>query len=64
MRQLLFPIWIDWLRSRVHDLAQDDPLNFTRASGDMACEVCGREFWRHPLHDFLHQLCDGSWVKL
>lgn len=44
-----------------------------RAAGDCLCELCGWEFWRHPLdhwelsydgHPFLHVLCNGDRVKL
>jgi len=45
-----------------------------RASGDCLCDRCGKSYYRHPFNmDFLsgidgtpymHQLCDGSLVKL
>jgi hypothetical protein len=45
-----------------------------RASGDCGCDACGKPYRKHP-HEptilsgidgtpFLHQLCDGSLVKL
>lgn len=49
-----------------------DDVEFTRADGNCICEPCGREYWRHPLagplsdigQQWLHELCDGSLVKL
>lgn len=64
MWQRLLPIWIDWLRARVIDLKDDDPLNFIHSSGSCICEICGREYRRHVVDDYLHVLCDGSRVKL
>jgi len=45
---------------------------FIRASGDCICEICGKEYWRHPFSEhlsyndepFLNKLCDGTLVKL
>ena len=45
---------------------------FTRASGDCVCEVCGKEYWRHEMATeivgsdgpFLNRLCNGRLVKL
>jgi len=54
-------------------VAELDYPEFTRASGQCICSICGREYWRHP-HDFrwldwievpyLRKLCDGTLVKL
>jgi len=44
-----------------------------RVSGNVVCEVCGSEYWRHPLitsiltsdeQPFLHLGCDGKFLKL
>ncbi len=47
-----------------------------RAGGDVICETCGKDYYRHPMdpsvltrisgepEPFLHLLCDGSRVKL
>ena len=47
-----------------------------RASGNVACTVCGKDYYQHPMdhsvltritgeaEPFLHLLCDGSRVKL
>lgn len=45
-----------------------------RASGDVICEQCGKEYWRHPMDEeqlsgidgkpFLHIHCDGTRLKL
>lgn len=44
-----------------------------RASGDCLCDLCGREYRRHPFtfeytdwngEPFLHVLCNGDLVKL
>jgi hypothetical protein len=47
------------------------PPVFIRASGDVLCRDCGREYWRHPYSadqgfagPYLHVLCDLSLVKL
>ena len=43
------------------------------ASGECICEICGKEYRRHPEdleelsydgNPFLHMLCDGTQVKL
>ncbi len=51
-------------------------LNFYRASGDVICQVCKLEYWKHPYcsnsrtsedlggNYFLHILCNGEHVKL
>jgi hypothetical protein len=36
-------------------------------TGDMDCSVCGKPYRKHPRHprwDFMHEICDGSLVKL
>lgn len=52
---------------------RSEPEDCERASGQMICERCGLEYWRHPYspyylaHDdspFLNRLCDGTLVKL
>lgn len=44
---------------------------FIRASGDVLCRDCDREYWRHPYSadrgfagPYLHVLCDLTLVKL
>lgn len=47
-------------------------VDMRRASGDVICEPCGREYRKHPSvgpkcsagAQWLHKLCDGSLVKL
>lgn len=50
------------------ELARPTPFGeWFRAGGDVICEACGFEYWRHicdPCDPFLHILCDGSRVKL
>lgn len=42
-----------------------------RANGNMLCEICGKEYWRHPFTEHrdwndepFHRLCSGDIVKL
>lgn len=41
---------------------------FTRASGDVVCDRCGKTGYKHPHMKFgvleLFRRCDGAWVKL
>ena len=56
---------------RAGEAGSDQP-EFTRASGEVKCEICGMEYWRHPnsLHrdfngyPYLKVLCDDRLVKL
>lgn len=49
-----------------------DPYEYTHASGDCFCDVCGDTFLSHPMAadvpgfdgPFLHRLCNGELVKL
>lgn len=41
--------------------------NFTRASGNVICQFCSFEYWRHathPLRTYLNILCNNRSVKL
>jgi hypothetical protein len=43
--------------------------DFERASGDVICQVCGKELWRHkqPLKEQCPTMiedCNGNWWKL
>jgi hypothetical protein len=65
---------------RRHGVACDHPndcrgdVDFIRASGDVACRICGRAYRDHPFcaqsyssfaeQLVLHVLCDGLHVKL
>jgi hypothetical protein len=52
---------------------EDEIPDFTRASADFFCPICGKRFGEHPYdmehlayggEPFLRILCDGSRVKL
>ena len=66
------PEFTDALDRARRDSQDDEELNAQRASKDAICETCHREYWRHPMaeylsHDgtpYLHRLCCGSLVKL
>ena len=58
---------------RVEVIYDEEPeIKFYRASGDVVCYSCGRQYWHHPFADerawngepFLHVLCNGDLVKL
>lgn len=47
--------------------------DYRRASGEVICEICNKEYRKHPLDvdnlgyngkPYLNRLCDGSLVKL
>jgi hypothetical protein len=41
--------------------------DYVRASGDVICDQCNREYWRHGRvvgHEYLHKICGGLLVKL
>ena len=39
--------------------------DYSRASGDCICEVCGRIYYKHPLYcEWLNLLCNGTLVHL
>lgn len=50
---------------------QDPDSEWMYASGQVVCELCGKEYWEHPLDGpegydgkFLNRICDGRLVKL
>jgi hypothetical protein len=55
---------------------EEDLRKMRRASGDVLCETCSKEYRKHPLatelhnlsgidgEPFLHRLCNGDLVKL
>ena len=67
----------DWLDEFLRDPCpfcgrHDDEYHWARAAGNAVCELCGRDFNRHPMdkthvgfdgHPWLHRLCDGRLVK-
>lgn len=58
----------------VQDVPDGDDREMFRASGDCLCEVCGKEYRKHPYASrplsgidglpFLRVLCSGKLVKL
>lgn len=57
----------------MRDETKDGKHEIIRASGDCICEICGKEYRRHPDDmeelsyqglPFLQVLCDGTRVKL
>lgn len=49
-------------------------LRMHRVSGECICDICGNEYWKHPMETripsgvddrpFLHRLCNGWFGKL
>lgn len=59
----------DWIR----ELTDEDMRRFHRVSGECICEVCGNEYYDHPVETrilgnenepFLYRLCNGWFGKL
>ena len=53
------------------DRLHQEMLRMRRANGNMLCEICGKEYWRHPFTEHrdwndepFHRLCSGDIVKL
>ena len=50
----------------------DEEIIAFRADGNCICEICGKEYKKHPFSEnlswldepYLNRLCDGSLVKL
>lgn len=44
---------------------EPDLVSFVRASGDVPCGICGRQYWEHPeFPGTLIVACDGTTYKL
>lgn len=60
----------DWER----DLTDREiSLRMHRVSGECICDICGHEYWKHPMETrilgfedlpFLHRMCNGWFGKL
>lgn len=57
----------------MHDLKENNQEEIFRADGRCICEICGKEYWKHPFSEhvdyatgepYLNVLCDGCLVKL
>lgn len=56
----------------MHDLMENNQEEIFRADGRCICEICGKEYYKHPFSEhrdwndepYFNVLCDGSLVKL
>lgn len=55
------------------ETAEGLEVQYYRADGNMICQPCGQEYFRHPYEasvvgydelPFLHRICNGDLVKL